>query len=64
MSSKKKQSLEKIKCPQCNRYEAVGFLGGNTTKRYFCCECCIEFNIKGNCIEMFDITSGGTMNKK
>jgi len=61
VSLKKKQIPDKRDCPECASSDGVGFLGGNSTKKYFCSKCCREFNVKGTKISIFEITSGGTI---
>lgn len=64
--SSKKPAVERTVCPKCNKYEHVGFLGGSSTKKYFCSDCCIEFNVtvkRNNEHELgiYDITPAGTV---
>lgn len=38
-----KKDGTKVLCPLCNRHSS--YLGGKTTKKYFCFECSIEFTV-------------------
>jgi hypothetical protein len=38
---------EKVRCPECNKYEDVGKIG---TDKHFCSACCVEFQYKDNMI--------------
>jgi len=52
----------KTKCPICDQQSPVGFLGGQTVKRFYCCECGVEFINKNDVTqEMYLIAECGTV---
>lgn len=59
-----KDTFQIEKCPQCLRKEYVGFLGGSSSKKYFCRECCLEFVVRSGKVETYNITVNGTVEEK
>ena len=63
MSNKRKEDKSHFntRCPICDRKDTVGFLGGGSSKKYFCNECCKEFVVRNGSKETFTITASGTL---
>lgn len=52
----------KATCPLCSQRAPVGFLGGQTIKRFYCCDCGIEFVTKNDITQdTFLISEEGTI---
>jgi ribosomal protein L37AE/L43A len=48
--------IEKVRCPQCGKYDDVGRIGAN---KYFCSECCVEFSQDTKQIKVINLSSTG-----
>lgn len=44
-------------CPVCGR-RTIGKVGAD---QYYCWDCCVEFAVKGDQIEVFEIDDDGTL---
>jgi transposase-like protein len=51
-------------CPDCNRKDTIGFLGGSASKRFFCKECCLEFVVKCHVIKFIIVDTNGVIIKE
>lgn len=53
----RKQSRSLVACPACSGHR-VGRIG---TRQYFCSDCCLEFVVRSDRVELFEVDEEGNL---